>query len=139
MERVSEQIRREVTSWEGVRAEPHRFGGVEFRVAGHEIGHLHGERLADLPFPRRVRDALVADGRALPHHVLSDTGWVSVPLRSAGDVPAALELFRMNYDRVTSATHRRASADASAAGASTASSTSTASIEADDGVGTSET
>lgn len=120
MERVSEQIRREVTSWPGVRAEPHRFGGVEFRVDGHEIGHLHGDRLADLPFPRRVRDALVADGRALPHHVLSDTGWVSVPLRSAGDVPAVLQLFRMNYDRVTSAAHRRRSS-AGASAVSTAS------------------
>src|SRR3712207_8680900 len=42
----------------------HRFGGVEFRVRGHEIGHLHRSRLVDLPFPVRVRKELVAEGRA---------------------------------------------------------------------------
>src|SRR3712207_7057353 len=42
------------------------FGGVEFRVRGHEIGHLHGSRLADLPFPVRMRKELVAGGKAEP-------------------------------------------------------------------------
>ena len=37
---------------------PHRFDGVEFRVNGHEIGHLHGGRWVDLPFPVRVRKEL---------------------------------------------------------------------------------
>ena len=54
---ILDRIRGELLSWAGVREEPHRFGGVELRVDGHEIGHLHGGRLADLPFPRRVRDA----------------------------------------------------------------------------------
>lgn len=44
------RIEREVASWPGVSVEPHRFGGVEFRVGRRELGHLHGSRLADLPF-----------------------------------------------------------------------------------------
>jgi Family of unknown function (DUF5519) len=107
---ILDRIRGELLSWPGVSEEPHRFGGVEFRVDGHEIGHLHGERLADLPFPRRVRDALVAAGRARRHHVLPDTGWVSVPLHTEADAGAVIELFRMNYDRVMAARRRRASA-----------------------------
>lgn len=67
---VSERIREEVLSWEGAESKPHRFNGVEFRVNGHEIGHLHGDRLADLPFPRRVREELVSQGKAQTHHVL---------------------------------------------------------------------
>jgi hypothetical protein len=98
---VAERIRQAVTSWPGVTAHPHRFGGVEFRLAHREIGHLHGDRLADLPFPRRIRDELIAAGQAKPHHVLPDSGWVSRVIRSADDVEGVIALFRMNYDRVT--------------------------------------
>jgi hypothetical protein len=92
-------IAREVGSWPGVVASPHRFGGVEFRVDRRELGHLHGSRLADLPFPVRVREDLVRDGRAEPHHILPESGWVSVRIRSEADVAAVIELFRLNYDR----------------------------------------
>ncbi len=98
---IAEAIRGEVTGWPGVEAKPHRFNGVEFRVRGHEIGHLHGSRWADLPFPVRVRKELVAQGKARLHHVLPQTGWVSYPIRGEKDVPGALELFRLNYDRLT--------------------------------------
>jgi luciferase-like monooxygenase len=97
---VAEEIERELTSWEGVEAHPHRFGGVEFRIGRRELGHLHGDRFADLPFPRRIRDELIAAGRARAHHVLPDSGWVTVPM---DDVPALIELFRMGYERATAA------------------------------------
>jgi hypothetical protein len=101
MASIAEKIEREVASWDGVEARPHRFGGVEFRVRGHEIGHLHGSRLADLPFPVRVRKKLVAEGRARLHHVLPESGWVSYSIRGEEDVKGALELFRLNYDLIT--------------------------------------
>lgn len=100
---VAERIEREVGSWPGVSVHPHRFGGVEFRVGRREIGHLHGDRLADLPFPKRVRDALVAEGSAAPHHVLPDSGWVSYRIRGEADVPGAMALFRMSYEHATAA------------------------------------
>ena len=102
MESIVELIEREVLSWPNVTAHPHRFGGIEFHVNQHEIGHLHSDRLADLPFPVRVRRELVADGRASPHHILPDTGWVSYYIRSAADLAGAIALFRLNYDRLTS-------------------------------------
>ena len=70
------------------------------------MGHLHGDRLADLPFPVRVRRELVESGRALPHHVLPDTGWVSYRIGSPDDVPGAIALFRLNYERITAAQSR---------------------------------
>ena len=99
-ESIAALIEREILSWPNVTAHPHRFGGVEFQVNQHEIGHLHGDRLADLPFPVRLRRELVAAGRASPHHILPDTGWVSYYLRSAADLAGAVELFRLNYDRL---------------------------------------
>lgn len=101
MKSIAQTIHDEVTSWPRVTAHPHRFGGTEFRVDHREIGHLHGNRLADLPFPVRIREELVAAGRASPHHVLPDSGWVSFFIRGPDDVLSAVELFRMNYERLT--------------------------------------
>jgi hypothetical protein len=98
---IADRIGREVLGWPGTEAKAHRFGGVEFRVNGHEIGHLHGSRWADLPFPVRTRKELVAAGKAQLHHVLPQTGWVSYPILGEEDVEGALELFRLNYDRLT--------------------------------------
>jgi hypothetical protein len=92
-----------VGSWPTVEVGPHRFGGVEFRVGRRELGHLHGNRIADLPFPRRVRDELIAAGRARPHHVLPDSGWVTFPIGEPDDVERAIELFRLSYDRAVAA------------------------------------
>ncbi len=96
---VSARIEREVASWEGVTVQPHRFGGVEFRLGKRELGHLHGDRLADLPFKRRVRDMLVETGRAQPHHVLPESGWVSKPIETDEDADHVIELFRLSYER----------------------------------------
>jgi hypothetical protein len=102
------RIAAEIESWPGVTSGPHRFGGVEFRLGRRELGHLHGDRFADLPFPRRIRDELVADGRARPHHVLPDSGWVTAPI-PPGDTGPIVELFRMAYERATAAAERRGS------------------------------
>jgi hypothetical protein len=105
---IKEKIEHEVGGWPGVEQRVHRFGGVEFRVNGHEIGHLHGDRLADLPFPVRMRKELVAAGEAQVHHVLPQTGWVSYRIRGEEDVAGALDLFRKNYERLTARRGARA-------------------------------
>ena len=99
IETVADRIAREVMSWPNVTSEPHRFGGVEFRVGRRELGHLHGDRLADLPFPVAVRDRLVREGKAELHHILPESGWVSKRIRSDDDVADVIALFRLNYDR----------------------------------------
>ena len=96
---IHDAIVREVSAWSGVTTGRHRFGGTEFRLGPRELGHVHGNRLADLPFPLLVRDELVAAGRAEPHHIHRDSGWVSVYIAGATDVPRVIELFRMNYER----------------------------------------
>ena len=112
---IAETIAAEVGSWPGVTAHPHRFGGTEFQLNGHEIGHLHGNWQADLPFPIRMRKELVAAGKAELHHILPNTGWVTFYIRSPDDVPAVVELFRLNYERLrASAQHASGEGDAEA-------------------------
>jgi hypothetical protein len=96
---ITAQITREVAGWDGVTLQPHRFGGIEFLVGRRELGHLHGDSLADLPFPVRVREQLIAAGKAQPHHILPESGWVSYAIRDASDVAAVIALFRLNFER----------------------------------------
>ena len=102
METAIDKIRNEVASWEGVTIHQHRFGGVEFRLRSRELGHLH-ETIADLPFPRQIRDELIASGRARPHHVLPNSGWITAPITTPTQVGDVIKLFRDNYERATSA------------------------------------
>lgn len=105
---LTEAVRRELLAHPDVVEASHRFGGIEFRLGRRELGHLHGDHLADLPFPRRVRDELVAAGRAAPHHVLPESGWVSRRVAGPQDVEAVVELFRMSYERAAAQHERRA-------------------------------
>ncbi|MFZ0202605.1 MAG: luciferase family protein [Nitrososphaeraceae archaeon] len=101
MTNILESIEKEILSWPYVTAETHRFGGIEFRLNRREMGHIHGERLADLPFPMEIRNELVNSGRVSPHHVLPQSGWVSYWIkRGEEDVPAVVELFKMRYEQL---------------------------------------
>jgi Family of unknown function (DUF5519) len=100
-EEVFEKIKTEVMSWQGVTSQPHRFGGIEFRVNRREMGHMHGGRFADLPFPMSIRNELVKDGRALPHHVLPNSGWVTFLISEEADINSLINLFRMQYERLS--------------------------------------
>jgi hypothetical protein len=95
---AKESIDAALEGWSGVTAQPHRFGGTEYRLGRREIGHVHGDRLVDIPFPKKVREELVAAGRAEPHHILPQSGWVSIYLRHASDVARAIELLRLSFE-----------------------------------------
>ena len=99
---VADRIIAEVESWEGVTSHPHRFGGVEFRAGGRELGHLHGDSLADLLLPKGVHDRAIAEGIAQPHHVLQESNWVSVYIRRPEQVDDVVALLRQAYDRAIS-------------------------------------
>ena len=94
----------EVGNWEGVEVSPEpRFGGPMFQLGRRQLGHLHeaGERgaFADIPLPRTLRDELISAGRARPHSAMPDTGWLTVPVRTAADLAGAVEVFRLAYER----------------------------------------
>lgn len=97
---ILEKISKEILSWPGVTTDLHRFGGTEFRLGKRELGHIHGDKLADLPFPMQIRNQLIESGRASPHHVLPKSGWVSKWINGEEDVTEVVKLFRMQYERV---------------------------------------
>ena len=100
-------IEREVLRWPGVTSEPGRFGAVAFRYGKREIGHIHRDRIADLPVTTGMREELLSHGRARPHRA-GVKGYISYPLENEEDVSAVLEILGRNYDRAKDAADRRA-------------------------------
>ncbi len=101
MSTILESIEKEILSWPNVTAEPHRFGGIEFRFNKREMGHIHGDRLADLPFTMSIRNTLVNSGRVSPHHIYPNSGWVSYWIdKGQEDIPAVVELFKIRYEQL---------------------------------------
>jgi Family of unknown function (DUF5519) len=88
-----------MSGWPDVSAHSHRFGGMEFLFGAAEIGHVHTNGVVDIPFPRSVRDALLADGLAEEHHWVPNSGWITFRIRSEEDLSHALWLMRVSYIR----------------------------------------
>ncbi len=89
----------EVATWPNVSVHPHRFGGKEFRFGSAEIGHVHTGGIVDIPFPRSVRDALLAAGLAEEHRWVPNSGWITFHVHSEEDLKHALWLMRLSYLR----------------------------------------
>ncbi len=87
-----------VGAWPGIRSGSHRFGGLQWRLGKIEIGHVHGNEKVDIPFPKHLRDQLVAARQVEAHHVSPDSGWVTLPLRSDADLKWAVVLLRHSYE-----------------------------------------
>jgi hypothetical protein len=75
-------------------------GGIEFRVNRRDVGHIHGHKFADLPFPIEIRKQLIASGKVLPHIIYPESMWVSYIIHDEEDVPKIVDLFRLQYNRL---------------------------------------
>ena len=99
-------IEREVLGWPGVSKDPDGTATSVYRFGRRQIGHVHHDGVADLPFPRTVHDELISEGMAEPHRG-GFPAVVSYYLRDPIDVPGAVDLFRASYDRARIAAERR--------------------------------
>jgi hypothetical protein len=98
---ASERITAEVTSWPGVEAGVGSRGEYGFRVGRRELGHLHGDRVAHLGFPKGVLADLYAQGRIDYHPVFpGKPGYASRRIEDEDDVRDVIALLRLNYDRI---------------------------------------
>jgi hypothetical protein len=95
----SQRLDREVLSWPEVSAHPHQFAAREYRFRKAEIGHMHSGGTLDIPFPRAIHDALIADGLAQQHRWVPDSGWITFQVRGDEDLTHAIWLMRLSYVR----------------------------------------
>lgn len=92
-------LEEQVAAWPHVSVAQHRFGGREFRFNKAEIGHVHFWGDVDIPYPRAIRDALLADQLAQPHRWLPNSGWITFRMSSAADLAHSLRLMRLSWLR----------------------------------------
>lgn len=57
--------------------------------------------MVDLSFPPGIRKKLIAEGKASTHHLIPKSGWLSYRIEKAEDAAGAIELFRLQYQRLT--------------------------------------
>ncbi len=120
-DRLSAQIEREVLGWPGVSKEtggggPGRHGfwvppATIYRFGRRHLGHVHHNEdgLADFSFPKEVREELIRSGRVIPHPAFPDSRTdASYQVTSTEDVPGAVDLFRINYERAVARDARHA-------------------------------
>lgn len=101
-QRPSEAITEQVTSWPGVTAGAGRRGEFAFKLAGREIGHLHGDRSAHFVFPPELWQELRAAGRITEHPVFPGrVGPAARRIAGPADVRDVIELMRLNYERIS--------------------------------------
>jgi hypothetical protein len=91
---VAERIIAEALSWPGVTRSDGEFGSVMLCVGRRELGHLHGDAVADVPLPPEPAAPSVDDAAAGER----DSGWVRIPLDTEEGVQQTLALLHSNYE-----------------------------------------
>ena len=96
----SRRITDEVTAWEGVTAGTGSRGEWAFTHGQREIGHLHGDRVLHIGFPKAVWQELFDAGRITYHPVFpGKPGFAARAIADDADVEDVIALLRLNYDR----------------------------------------
>jgi hypothetical protein len=101
--RVIDEVRR----WPGVEMRPHasstepgQSDGVEFRLYGRQIGHIHGDCGVHLSLTKALKAAVVREQLAEPLEDASTAGWTMFNPLSRDDAERAIWLLRLNYVRL---------------------------------------
>lgn len=103
-----------VKGWPEVTLGPHSYDGVEFHIGEYEFGHVHfGWQSLHVNYPRRMRDALIGEGRTDRHQYFSNSGWTNRQIERLEDVEDGRWLLRLSY-LYRALTRRRHSAEATA-------------------------
>lgn len=100
---VMEEVRR----WPGVEmrphASPHESGGtdgVEFRLNGRQIGHVHADCALHVSLTKSLKAIVVGEQLAEALAVAPTSGWAMFNPMTAQDAERAIWLLRLNYIRL---------------------------------------
>lgn len=113
------RVMKEVRRWPGVQIRPHlnpladdSDDGVEFRLNGRQVGHIHHDCSLHLSLTRALKEKVLEQGLALPLAQAGSPSWVAYVPEIVDDAQRAIWLLRLNYVRLR---RQRMSPDAAAA------------------------
>ena len=113
-------VMREVRRWPGVEIRPHvnpladdedADDGVEFRLYGRQIGHVHPDCVVHVSLTRALKQTVIEQGLAESLERAGSPGWAAFQAERAEDSSRAVWLLRLNYVRLR---RQRMSPDAAA-------------------------
>lgn len=100
---VMEEVRR----WPGVELRPHasptapgEADGIEFRLNGRQIGHVHGDCSVHVVLTKALKASVVSEQLAQPLDLAPTSSWAMFMPLSAADAQRAIWLLRLNYVRL---------------------------------------
>jgi hypothetical protein len=106
-EQFALSVMEEVRRWPGVELRPHpsptapgETDGVEFRLYGRQIGHVHGDCAVHLALTRALKASVVSEQLAQPVDFAPTSGWATFEPMTANDAQRAIWLLRLNYVRL---------------------------------------
>ncbi len=115
------QVMNEVRRWSGVEMRSHpsaeqpgEADGVEFRLAGRQLGHMHDTCAVHLSLTKALKQSVVSEELAEPLTTSPESAWAMFNPTSPADVDRAIWLLRLNYVRFR---RQRLTLDASASSA----------------------
>jgi hypothetical protein len=106
-EQFGTKVIEEVRRWPGVELRPHAShttagaaDGIEFRLFGRQIGHVHGDCSVHLALTKALKASVVGEQLAQPLAFAPTSGWAMFVPMSASDADRAIWLLRLNYVRL---------------------------------------
>jgi hypothetical protein len=101
--KVIEEVRR----WPGVELRGHpspttpgETDGIEFRLFGRQIGHVHGDCAVHLALTKALKASVIDEQLAQPLELAPTSGWATFVPTAADDAQRAIWLLRLNYVRL---------------------------------------
>jgi Family of unknown function (DUF5519) len=101
------EVMEEVRRWPGVQMRPHlgpddadEPDGVEFRLSGRQIGHMHSDCAVHLSLTRALKASLLLERLAEQAMFAPESGWATFTPIIAEDAQRAIWLLRLNYVRL---------------------------------------
>jgi hypothetical protein len=99
---AAHRIITEALRWPGVHRARGHLGSVVLQLNEGELGHLHGDVVADVPRPHAASVGQIENAPASVERWGSPApGWVSVPLHTEDGIQNALALLRDNYEQAS--------------------------------------
>ena len=92
----------EVVKWmkelPDIKSKYHKYGGLEFKINGKEVCHIHGDGLTDVLLNKEYAEKLIRTTRAEEHHVIKKSGWISYQITSKTITSELIQIIQQAYD-----------------------------------------
>jgi hypothetical protein len=101
-------VMKEIRRWPGVEVREHinpladedGGDGVEFRLFGRQIGHVHHDCSVHLSLTRALKQMVIEQELAQPLERAGSAGWAAFQAERPDDAARAIWLLRLNYVRL---------------------------------------